>query len=198
MTTENPQTSPPTETTIKPIVNTSITEKLRENVQILTIALILAFIIRTFIAEPRFIPSDSMFPTLFKSDRLVIEKVSYKLHPPHRGDIIVFEPPSQLQTQGYTKDQAFIKRVIGLPGENVTVHEGKVYINEQPLEEKYIAEPPDYEMSSVVVPENNLFVMGDNRNNSNDSHIWGFLPQRNIIGHAIFRFWTWSRIGRVF
>jgi signal peptidase I len=169
----------------------------RENVQILTIALVLAVIIRLFIAEPRYIPSDSMVPTLQIGDRLVIEKVFYRFRLPVAGEVIVFDPPKLLQEYGYAADRAFIKRIVGIPGDRIQVHDGRVYRNDQPLSESYIAEPPQYEMPTVTVPENQFFVMGDNRNNSNDSHVWGFLPKENIIGRAVFRFWTFDRIGRL-
>lgn len=169
-----------------------------ENAQILIIALILAFIIRTFIAEPRYIPSESMYPTLETGDRLVVEKISYYFHAPHPGDIIVFEPPMQLQLQGYKKEQAFIKRVIAEGGDTIAVKDGKVYRNNQPLDEDYILDAPHYNLDSVKVPDGYLFVMGDNRNNSNDSHVWGFLPETNVIGHAIFRFYPFSRLGNIF
>jgi signal peptidase I len=171
-------------------------QKMLENVQVLGIALLLALLIRTFIAEPRFIPSDSMFPTLQVGDRLVIEKISYRLHPPHRGDIVVFDPPETLQLQGYGKDRAFIKRVIGLPGEKIEVTGGKVHLNDRPLSESYIAEAPKYTLAPQIIPPDKLFVMGDNRNNSNDSHVWGFLPQSNIIGRSVFRFLPISRLGK--
>jgi signal peptidase I len=138
-----------------------------------------------------------MLPTLEVGDRLVVEKISYRFHPPATGEIVVFDPPQQLQIQGYAKDQAFIKRVIGTPGQTVQVQDGKVYLDNTPLTEDYIAEPPVYNMEPARVPEDQLFVMGDNRNNSNDSHVWGFLPKQNVIGHACFRFWPLSRIGRV-
>ena len=176
-------------------LKTSLWHQVRENLLILVVALILAFLIRTFVAEPRYIPSDSMVPTLEIGDRLVIDKISYHLHPPTTGDIVVFEPPPQLQIQGYAKDQAFIKRIIGQPGQKVRIANGKVYIDGQPLAEDYIAEPPNYRWGPAIVPEDKVFVMGDNRNNSNDSHIWGFLPKENIIGRAIFRFWPFNRLG---
>ena len=172
-------------------------EKWRENITILLLALGLAFFIRTFVAEPRYIPSGSMLPTLEIGDRLIVEKLSYYSHPPQRGDIIVFAPPPQLQEQGFEPDQAFIKRVIGLPGNTVEVKNGHVFIDRQLLTENYIAEAPNYPMSEMVVPPGQFFVMGDNRNNSNDSHIWGFLPKANIIGHACFRFWPLERFGGV-
>jgi signal peptidase I len=170
-------------------------EKWRENITILVLALGLAFFIRTFVAEPRYIPSGSMLPTLEIGDRLIVEKLSYYSHPPQRGDIIVFAPPPQLQEQGFEQDQAFIKRIIGLPGNTVEVKNGHVFIDRQLLTENYIAEAPNYPMSPMVVPPGQFFVMGDNRNNSNDSHIWGFLPRANIIGHACFRFWPIERLG---
>jgi signal peptidase I len=172
-------------------------QKWGENIQILILALGLAFFIRTFVAEPRYIPSESMVPTLEIGDRLIVEKLSYYGHLPHRGDIVVFAPPPQLQEQGYQADQAFIKRVIGVPGDTVAVQNGRVFVNRELLTEAYIAEPPNYPMSQIVVPPDSLFVMGDNRNNSNDSHIWGFLPTANVVGHACFRFWPVERFGGV-
>lgn len=166
-----------------------------ENAQILFIALILALLIRTFVAEPRYIPSDSMVPTLEVSDRLVVDKLSYRFRAPEYGEIIVFDPPPQLQIQGYAKDQAFIKRIIGQPGQVIAVQNGKVYVDNQPLREPYIAEAPEYNWGPVRVPEGSYFVMGDNRNNSNDSHVWGFLPQEYIIGRAWLRFYPFNRLG---
>jgi signal peptidase I len=168
-----------------------------ENLRILTIALFIALLLRIFVAEPRFIPSNSMEPTLHIGDRLLVEKVSYRLHPPRFGDIVVFQPPPQLADYGYTHKQAFIKRVIGTPGETVVVAHQQVFIDGTPLPEEYILEPPEYEMLPLDVPPGTVFVMGDNRNDSNDSHVWGVLPEANIIGVARFRFWPLSRIGRV-
>jgi signal peptidase I len=167
----------------------------QENFVLIAIALCLALLIRTLIAEPRFIPSDSMVPTLHTGDRLVVEKVSYRFDMPNRGDIIVFQPPKELQRQGYPKDQAFIKRIIATPGDIISISAGKVNLNGQPLQENYIAEPPILGMQSVQVPPDEYFVLGDNRNDSRDSRYWGFLPKQNIIGRAIFRFWPLDRIG---
>jgi signal peptidase I len=168
-----------------------------ENVKLIAIALGLALLIRLFIAEPRFIPSDSMLPTLEVGDRLVVEKVSYHFQPPHRGDIIVFDPPIALQERGYRPGQAFIKRVIGQPGQQVEVADGEVFIDGQPLLEPYTLESPVYDWGPAIVPEGKYFVMGDNRNNSNDSHVWGYLPRQNIIGRAQLRFWPLNRIGAI-
>ncbi len=171
--------------------------RLRENFSLIAIALVLAFLIRTFIAEPRYIPSDSMVPTLLTGDRLVVEKVSYYFHPPRFGDIIVFQPPEELQSRGYLKNQAFIKRVIGESGKVVSINAGKVYLDGKPLQENYIAEPPNQPFPPVKVPPEQLFVMGDNRNDSNDSRYWGFLPKQNVVGRAVFRFWPLGRIGLI-
>ena len=161
----------------------------RDNILTIAIAILLAFVIRSFVAESRYIPSPSMVPTLYPGDRIVVEKLSYRLHEPRPQDIVVFYPPQQLQVAGYPADQAFIKRVIAVEGQTVQVHQGRIYIDQTPLSEPYIAEPPAYEMPEVKVPAGMLFVMGDNRNNSNDSHVWGFLPTANVIGRANIRFW---------
>jgi signal peptidase I len=169
----------------------------RENLLYVGIALVLALLLRAFVAEPRFIPSDSMLPTLQVGDRLVVEKVSYRLHAPRSGDIVVFDPPALLQSLGYQANQAFIKRVIAQAGQSVEVRGGRVFVDQQPLAETYVAEAPGYQWGPYVVPEDMLFVLGDNRNNSNDSHIWGFLPQQNVIGRAWVRFWPLTRLGQV-
>ena len=171
--------------------------QVKENLITIAIALTVALLIRVFIAEPRYIPSGSMLPTLEIGDRLVIEKVSYHFHSVERGDVIVFVPPKQLLVRGYETNQAFIKRAIAKGGDTVEVKDGIVYVNDIALEEDYIAQLPNYNMPLVKVPEGKLFVMGDNRNNSNDSHIWGFLPEVNIIGQAVFRFWPFDRIGGI-
>ena len=190
----NPDGSNPESGSPQPLVN-QWWQKWSESITILVVALGLAFFLRTFVAEPRYIPSGSMLPTLEIGDRLIVEKLSYYTHPPQRGDIIVFAPPPQLQAQGFEVEQAFIKRVIGLPGDTIEIKNGRVFVDRQPLLEAYINEPPNYLMSPMVVPPAQLFVMGDNRNNSNDSHVWGFLPNENIIGHACFRFWPLERLG---
>lgn len=151
------------------------------------------FFIRSFVAEARYIPAGSMLPTLAINDRLIIDKWSYRFQAPKRGDIIVFSPTEALRAQNF-KD-AFIKRVIGLPGEEVEIKEGKVYVNNQPLEENYIEEAPNYTFGPATVPPDSYFVLGDNRNNSYDSHYWGFVPKENIIGRATKRFWPPERSG---
>ncbi len=175
----------------------SLSSRIWENVKILGIALVIAVTVRSLIVEPRYIPSGSMLPTLQLGDRVVVEKVSYRFQPVHRGDIVVFRTPPQLELLGYDSKQAFIKRVIAEPGQTIAVHDGVVYLDGEPLEEDFIAAQPEYELQPLTVPPNNFFVMGDNRNNSNDSHIWGFVPEQNIIGHAIARFWPLERVGQL-
>ena len=164
-----------------------------EIVKTLATAFILAIGIRTLVAEARYIPSSSMEPTLEINDRLIIEKISYRFKTPQRGDVVVFSPTDTLKEQNF-KD-AFIKRVIGLPGETIEVRGGKVYVNGQPIREKYIDEAPEYTYGPETVPEDQYLVLGDNRNNSYDSHYWGFVPRKNLIGRAIVRFWPFDRLG---
>jgi signal peptidase I len=202
----SPQTSQPSPTlethqtpSTSPNSSTSgfgkLWQQVRDNVQIVVVALILAFLLRTFVAEPRYIPSDSMIPTLEVGDRLVVDKVSYTFHPPQPGDIVVFNPPDVPELAAISKDNAFIKRVIGVPGQEIRITQGRVYVNNQPLTEDYLASPMRYQLASFVVPEGQVFVLGDNRNYSNDSHVWGFLPTENIIGRAWFRFFPFDRLG---
>jgi signal peptidase I len=152
-----------------------------------------AFLTREFVPEARYIPASSMMPTLQINDRLVVDKLGYRFKLPQRKDIIVFNATARLEQQNF-KD-AFIKRIIGLPGETVEVKAGKVYINGQPLPEDYISEPPQYEYGPTKIPPNSYFVLGDNRNNSYDSHYWGFVPQDRIIGRATNIYWPPARSG---
>ncbi len=166
-----------------------------EGLKTIVLSGVLAFGIRTFVAEARYIPSGSMLPTLQINDRLIIDKITYNFRDPQRGDIVVFSPTDELKRQNF-KD-AFIKRVIGLPGEEVEVKGGRVYVNGQPLREKYIEEQPNYSYGPVKVPSNQYLVLGDNRNNSYDSHYWGFVPREYIIGRAVVRFWPLNRVGEI-
>lgn len=163
---------------------------LRETVETLGLSVLLALGIRTFVAEARYIPSGSMLPTLEINDRLIIDKVSYDFGNPQRGDIVVFRPPDALG-----QNEAFIKRLIGLPGDVIEVKDGQLYINDEPQTEPYIAAKPDYQYGPVTVPDDAYLVLGDNRNKSFDSHYWGFLPADHLIGRAVFRFWPPDRLG---
>jgi signal peptidase I len=166
-----------------------------EGMKTIFISLLLAFGIRTFVAEARYIPSGSMEPTLQINDRLIVDKLSYDFGKPQRGDVVVFNPTAALRNEGF--HDAFIKRIIGLPGDKIQVKGGQVYVNGCPLEEKYIAAKPDYHFGPVTVPPDSYLVFGDNRNNSYDSHYWGFVPRHDIIGRAIVRFWPLNRVGEL-
>jgi signal peptidase I len=165
-------------------------------------AFVLAILIRTFVAEARYIPSSSMENTLQINDRLIINKFIYRFHDPKRGDIAVFMAPKSAgkacQKINTAPKDAYIKRVIGLPGDKVEVNtKHQVLINNQVLTEQYIKEPPDYSFDPIIVPPNSYLMLGDNRNNSCDGHLWGFLPRENFIGPAVFLFWPLNRLGMI-
>jgi signal peptidase I len=132
-----------------------------------------------------------MIPTLVPGDRVLVSKFWYHFQPPKRGQIVVFKYPLDPKRD-------FIKRVIGLPGEVVSMEEGVVYIDGEPLAEPYVKNHDSFNMKPVRVPENAYFVMGDNRPNSQDSRFWGFVPKENLIGPAFFRYWPLSRIGGIY
>jgi signal peptidase I len=153
--------------------------------------LALALGLHRFVAEVRYIPSESMAPTLQVGDRLIVEKLSYEFHPPQRGDIVVFQAPPELKSQNLHDE--LIKRIIGLPGDVVQVKAGQVLINGKAIVETYIQSPPNYIYGSVTVPADQYFVLGDNRNHSYDSHFWGFVSREKIMGHAALRIAPLSR-----
>ncbi len=144
-------------------------------------ALIIAILIHLFLAQATRVEGYSMEPTLYGHQRLIIEKLSYHLHPPQRGDIVVLLVPEY--------DKYLIKRVIGLPGETLAIRNGVVYINGEPLDEPYVNGTPRGNYPPVTIPEGYVFVMGDNRNNSSDSRVFGPVPIDHIVGHAWLRYW---------
>jgi signal peptidase I len=165
---------------------------LREIVE--TILLTLAIYWAVNAATGRFrIQGQSMEPTLHTGEFVITNKISYLLHEPQRGDIIVFIAP---HSNVPAREDDYIKRVIGLPGETVTVSNGQVLIDGQPLDEPYIAEPPTYNRSWTVGP-GEYFVLGDNRNHSNDSHDWGMLKREAILGKAWVIYWPPGSWGAV-
>lgn len=167
---------------------------LRETITTVLLALVLALALRAYVVEARFIPSGSMLPTIQEGDRVLVNKVVYHLREPKRGEIIVFQAPVMMPDSA----DDFIKRVIGLPGDTIEIKEGKVFVNGSPLEEDYIAEKPDYAFGPVKVPEDALFVMGDNRNSSYDSHLWStWLRLDKVKGKAFVRYWPLDRMGKI-
>ena len=202
-------------------------KEFRELLDTIVFVIVAVIIIRFFIAELRWIPSGSMRPTLLEGDKIVVEKLTKFPNviknkkfenEPKRGDIMIFYPPfvklkttplsvfSRL-TGFFCKDVAYIKRVIGLPGEKFEVRQASngsyhVYINDKRLDEEYIMSEYDYHKcrenmycGPFVIPEGEYFMMGDNRGNSQDSRFWGTLPKDRFIGRAVFIFWPLNRIG---
>ncbi len=162
---------------------------LRDIMEVFLLTLILFFTLRAVFLNFR-IMGTSMLPTLHDGEYVFVYRLAYWRHPPRRGDIIVFRHP-------YNPKRTLIKRVIGLPGETVSVHDGQVYINGRPLPEPYILASPHYTVPPVTVGQDEVYVLGDNRNNSSDSHAWGLLKQEFIIGKAVWRYWPLYRMGPV-
>ena len=140
----------------------------------------------------------SMEPTLQVDDSLLISPDVYSNANPQRGDIVTFTPPSPAIGADATRQDPWIFRVIGLPGETFEVRDGQTLINEVPLPEPYISEPPAYTFEPVTIPEDAYMVLGDNRNNAFDSTHWGVLPEDNIIGRVAFIYWPLGRFGSVY
>jgi signal peptidase I len=162
-----------------------------ELLEIVLIAFALSWVLRTYVVEARVIPTGSMLPTIQLNDRVIVDKFYFKdFGHLTRGDIVVFTPPPKAHA---TED--FIKRIIGLPGDTLEIRNHTTYINGKPLSEPYVLQPANNDFGPVTVPQGDVFVMGDNRNNSDDSRVWGFLPIKNITGRAIFRYWPLDRIG---
>jgi signal peptidase I len=167
---------------------------MKETVETIVIAFILAFLIRTFVVQAFYIPSGSMQPNLQIGDRILAYKFLYGLKNVKRGDIIVFKFPLNPR-----KD--FIKRVIGLPGDIIKVENKEIYVNGKQLSEPYIVHGdkwnsgfPRDEYPPTPVPPGSLFMLGDNRDSSDDSRYWGFVPAKNIVGEAFLVYWPLWRI----
>ncbi|GIU83488.1 MAG: signal peptidase I [Acidimicrobiales bacterium] len=160
-------------------------------------AFVVAMLVRTFLVQAFYIPSGSMEPTLHVGDRVLVNKISYRLHEVHRGDLVVFERPGD-SSLGSIKD--LIKRVVGLPGETVIIQNNQVFIDAgegpRPLIEPYL--PPGTVMEDFrgsPIPEGHVFVMGDNRDDSRDSRVFGPIPVDDIVGRAFVRIWPPGQIG---
>jgi signal peptidase I len=151
-----------------------------ELLQTILMAVVLYFLIDTVVGRVR-VENISMQPTLHEGQFILVNKLAYRIGGFHRGDVVVFHYPRDPR-------EDYIKRVIGLPGDEVTIQNGQVSINGQVLDEPYIASPPAY-TNTWTVPPDQVFVLGDNRNLSSDSHSWGFLPIGNVVGKALVVYW---------
>lgn len=162
----------------------SLGEEAKDWIISIVIAVVLAFIIRQFVVELYIVDGPSMRPTLQSQERLVVNKFIYDFRAPEKGEILVFQYPRDTSRD-------FIKRVIATPGDTIEIKGGRVYVNDQMLEEDYILEKTRSEYPKATVPEGTVFVMGDNRNNSEDSRFAdvGFVPYKLIKGKAVLVFW---------
>lgn len=179
-------------------------------------ALVIAFLVKTFVAQAFFIPSESMLPLLEVGDRVVVSRLAYDLHEPNRGDVVVFESPNGprdsggddsplpvrvvrqfFQTVGLVQPSAedFIKRVVGLPGETVEGRGGQIFVDGRRLTEPYLDGQTVGDFPPTTVPEGHLWVMGDNRGHSSDSRFFGAIPQSSVVGRAVLRVWPPARVG---
>lgn len=176
-------------------------EEGREDVKTYFVSLFIALLLRYTIIEPRFIPSLSMYPTFDVGDQLAVEKVTKRIKPFYRNEVVVFNPPQTfkdiVEQYGDKKKgrEALIKRIVAIEGDKVEVRRGKLYVNDVVQDEPFTAEEAEYAFGPVVVPKDNVLVLGDNRNHSLDGHIWGFLPTKNVIGRAVFVYWPPWRMG---
>lgn len=163
----------------------------REIVETAALTLLVFLVVRLAFQNFR-VEGDSMYPTLHSGEYVLVDKVEYMLHPPRRGDIIVFQAVPALQP-----NTDFIKRIIGIPGDTVAVRNGSVYIDGRRLPESYLREKPDYTFAPRRVPPDDYFVLGDHRNNSYDSSKWTTTPwlaRKYIIGKAWIAYWPPGRV----
>lgn len=161
---------------------------IREVVETLLLTFFIFWLVHSLVGRYR-IDGSSMNPTLLDGEYLIINNITYLLDDPSQGDIVVFRHPRN--------DLNLIKRVVGVPGDNIKIENGTVWVNDEALDEPYIAASPNYS-GDWDVPFDQFFVLGDNRNNSSDSHSWGFLPEDNLLGKALYVYWPpadWGEVG---
>lgn len=159
-----------------------------EIVESVAIAVLLAVIIRMFVFQPFIIPTGSMEPTIKIGDRIMVSKFAYQFGEPSHGDIVVFRPP-------FDPERVFVKRLIGTGGDTLEIRDSKLYINGKLVPQDYLPQDMRFQdFGPVQVPPGNYFMMGDNRNNSDDSRVWGNLPEKNIIGKAVMIYWPINHI----
>ena len=159
---------------------------LREFIETIIIVIALVVSVNYFVVQGFYIPSGSMRTTLLEGDRILVNKFIYKFGDPHRGDVIVFKFPSNMK-------ETLVKRVIGLPGDTVELTGGAMYVNSKKLKEPYVQVNMQGEFGPKKVPFDQYFVMGDNRNISDDSRYWGTLPRKDILGKAFVIYYPFNR-----
>lgn len=185
------QSAAPAEDVDEP-AGASILAAIREWVVVLVGAVVLALVVRAFVLQAFSIPSESMETTLLVGDHVVVDKLAYRLGDIDRFDVVVFDKPPEL-TSSYDE---LIKRVIGLPGDTVEGREGAVWINGAPIDEPYLDPGVTIlDFPAEVVPDGHLFLMGDNRNRSSDSRVFGPVDAETVVGQARIRYWPLSRLG---
>ena len=180
---------------------------------LIVVALVVAVIIKTFLIQAFFIPSASMHDTLLEGDRVMVNKLAYRFGEPHRGDVIVFDSPlvAHDQTESFlgrvvrnvgealglsTPESALIKRVIALGGETIEIKGNRIYIDGVAIDEPYLTRPVNMDaFGPLTIPQGYVFVMGDNRNQSEDGRVFGPIPDSDIIGRAFVRVWPPGRWG---
>jgi signal peptidase I len=167
--------------------------QIMDTLKLVVFAFVISWGLRATVVDARVVPTESMLPTIQVADRLLVDKISYRFTDIDRGDVVVFHPPLNADSRRFD----YVKRVIGLPGDKVEIRDGKVFINDKELIEPYEKEKPEYIYGPIIVPEETYFVMGDNRNESNDSHYWGVLAKKNIVGKVFIRYWPLDRFGKL-
>lgn len=175
----------------------SLSEDTRGDIKSSLLSFFVALVVRFFIAEPRFIPSLSMFPTFDIGDQLLVDKITRVARTYQRRDVVVFNP-SETYVDLTGNTEALIKRIVAVEGDTVEIKaDHKVYVNGVAQVEPYTNEDADYILPLMTVPKGMLLVLGDNRNHSFDSHMWGFLPVKNVIGRAVCKYWPPWRLGGI-
>ncbi len=159
---------------------------LRETVQVIAPALVLALVVHLFLAQATVVFGQSMEPNLSQHQRLIVDKVTYRLHSPERDDIVVLDLPDM--------NEMLVKRIVGLPGETVEIRDGIVYVDNTPVPEPYPHDLIKYDMEPILLGPLNYFVLGDNRGNSNDSRVFGPVHRDYILGHVWLRYWPFDQM----
>ncbi|HUX04190.1 MAG TPA: signal peptidase I [Acidimicrobiales bacterium] len=192
--TVNEPNDAPVNESVHPRSRKRTTRLVGEWVVIIMIALLISFVMRTFVIQTFFIPSGSMEPTLKVGDRIIVSKLSVQWGTIHRGDMLVFKAPPSEHCGAPVTD--LVKRVIGLPGDHLTSRGNTIYVNGSPLKETWTHyEPLGTPIGHVTVPANSYFMMGDNHPDSCDSRMWGSVPRSDVIGKVFLRIWPLSRFG---